>query len=177
MKGNAVNSKREPGRDPALETCCAQKLVDSGCGVFPVCVVWSLRMKTTAGHAEWRTNTITLNAALKERAPDEIGRTLFHELAHLLAHHRAAGKRIYPHGVAWHTACHDLGIGDETRCHNLPFERKRLPRKYSYRCPHCAKTIARVRLLRRAAACLDCCRKFNNGRYDARFRLELSSTN
>jgi len=168
------NTPLTPGpHDAALEALCAQHLTAPGCGGFTVRVKWSRRMKTTAGLADWKTNTITLNAALKECAPGEIGRTLFHELAHLLAHHRAGKKRIPPHGEAWQTACHDLGIGGEKRCHNLPFERKKRERKFFYRCPRCAKTIARVRRMRVKAACLDCCKKFNNGRFDERFRLRL----
>ena len=163
------------GRDAALETLCAQKLAAPGCAVFPVRVVWSRRMKTTAGLADWKTATITLNPALKELAPGEVERTLLHELAHLLARHRAGMGRVPPHGVAWRNACHDLGIGGETRCHNLPFERKRLERKFLYRCPRCAKIIARARRMRRASACLDCCVKFNNGRFDKRFRLRLET--
>ena len=136
-------------------------------------VAWSRRMKTAAGLADWKNGAITLNPALKECAPGEIERTLFHELAHLLAHRRAGKERIAPHGAAWRNACHDLGIGGENRCHNLPFERKRLERKFLYRCPRCAKTIARARRMRAKAACLDCCKKFNNGRFDERFRLRL----
>src|ERR1700730_17806348 len=55
---------------------------------------------------------------------DEIDRTLRHELAHLLAQFRAGRRRISPHGEEWRQACHDLGIGDEVRCHNLPFHAK-----------------------------------------------------
>ena len=182
---------REKGtrRDAELEAICAKKLAAAGCNDLAVKVVWSRRLTTTAGFAAWRTRTITLNAALKELplelsadrpsaiSQEHIERTLLHELAHLLAQHRAGERRIPPHGTAWRRACRDLGIADETRCHNLPFERKRRERKFFYRCPHCAQTIARVRPMRGANACYDCCRKFNRGRYDDRFRLRLVPQN
>ena len=164
---------RKSGRDTALEVLCAQKLAATGCAGVPVRVVWSRRMKTTAGNASSRTSTVTLNAALNECAPEAIERTLLHELAHILASRRASGKRIHPHGTMWHAACQDLGIANERRCHSLPFAQKRLARKYLYRCPHCAQTFPRVRPFRSASACLACCRTFNHGRFDPRFLLCL----
>jgi len=104
---------------------------------------------------------------------DEIDRTLRHELAHLLAQFRVGRRRIAPHGIEWREACRDLGIADEARCHNLPFATKVLPPRYVYRCPNCKEKFPRVRRIRRAIACLACCRKHNGGDFDARFRLKL----
>ena len=104
---------------------------------------------------------------------DEIDRTLRHELAHLLAQWRAGRRRIAPHGAEWREACRDLGIADEARCHNLPFASKSFPRRYVYRCPNCKEQFPRVRRIRRAIACLACCRKHNGGDFDPRFRLRL----
>jgi predicted SprT family Zn-dependent metalloprotease len=105
-----------------------------------------------------------------------VERTLLHELAHLVAQHRAGKRRIAPHGVEWRKACSDLGISNEARCHDLPLPRRELPRSYIYRCPHCHSTIERVRPLRRAAACLACCKLHNRGRYDEKFKLTRAST-
>jgi predicted SprT family Zn-dependent metalloprotease len=105
----------------------------------------------------------------------EVDRTLRHELAHLLAQWRIGRRRITPHGVEWRQACRDLGIADETRCHTLPFATKTYARRYVYRCPNCKEEFPRVRKIRRAIACLACCRKHNGGDFDPRFRLKLTT--
>jgi SprT protein len=104
---------------------------------------------------------------------DEIDRTLRHELAHLLAQWRVGRRRIAPHGTEWRAACRDLGIADEARCHNLPFATRGFPPRYVYRCPNCKEEFPRVRKIRRAIACLTCCRAHNGGDFDPRFRLKL----
>lgn len=133
---------------------------------------WNPRMRSTAGMAYWRQSLITLNPRLIEFGEDEIQRTLRHELAHLLAHDRAKGRRISPHGAEWKRACRDLGLADEKRTHELPLPRREIARKLFYRCPSCAVEIARVKPLSRGAACIRCCRRHNRGRYDARYRFE-----
>src|SRR6185503_4336716 len=85
-----------------------------------LCVEWNSRLKTAAGRADYRQKLISLNPQLIKH-PAEINRTLRHELAHILAQFRARRRRILPHGIEWREACHDLGISDEKRCHNLPF--------------------------------------------------------
>src|SRR4029434_4095507 len=75
-------------------------------------VEWNSRLKTAAGGADYRENLISLNPRLIEH-PNEIDRTLRHELAHILAQFRARRRRITPHGVEWQRACVDLGIADE----------------------------------------------------------------
>lgn len=104
---------------------------------------------------------------------DEVDRTLRHELAHLLAQFRVGRRRIAPHGVEWRRACCDLGIADEARCHNLPFASKVHAPRYVYCCPNCQEKFPRVRRIRRAIACLACCRRYNGGDFDPRFRLKL----
>ena len=105
----------------------------------------------------------------------EIDRTLGHELAHLLAQFRAGRRRIAPHGAEWRAACRDLDIADEARCHGLPFATKAYPVRFVYRCPNCREKFPRVRRIRRAIACLACCRKHNRGDFDPRFRLKLTT--
>ncbi len=104
---------------------------------------------------------------------DEVDRTLRHELAHLLAQFRVGRRRIAPHGPEWRQACVDLGIADEARCHNLPFATTVYAARYVYICPNCKEKFPRVRRIRRAIACLACCRKYNGGDFDPRFRLKL----
>ncbi len=139
-----------------------------------LCVEWNSRLKTAAGRADYRRKLISLNPRLLEH-PDEIDRTLRHELAHILAQFRTGRGRILPHGDEWRTACRDLGIAGEKRCHTLPFPASARARRYLYKCPNCKCDFHRVRRIRRAVACLACCRAHNGGEFDARFRLRLVS--
>lgn len=158
--------------DPLLADFANQLLRAAGCRDLTVSVAWNPALRTTAGLACWRTKSIVLNPKLVEISAAEVQRTLRHELAHLFAQHRAGRRRIEAHGREWREACEMLGIPNEPRCHNLPFKRRKVERKYFYACPECGTVLARVRPLRRAVACLKCCRKFNGGRYHVRFRFQ-----
>ena len=148
-------------------------LRDIGCTALAdqVLVRWNARMRSTAGTAFPAKALVHLNPRLREFGDAEIDRTLRHELAHLLAHHRAGRRRIAAHGREWRAACIDLGLHDEKRCHDLPLPRRKLRARHHYRCRHCGFEIARVRPIRRKSACLTCCRAHNRGRYDERFRF------
>lgn len=139
-------------------------------------VRWNARMRTAAGRAFYESCRIELNPALLAAAgidaEAEVDRTLRHELAHLVAFHRAGRRRIEPHGKEWQKACADLGIPGEARCHTLPFEARRQVRKLAYECPACGSQILRVRRFRHAVACYECCQRHTGGRYDDRFRLK-----
>ncbi len=136
-----------------------------------VAVRWNPRMRSTAGSAFVAKALITLHPRLREFGDAEVDRTLRHELAHLLAHHRAGRRRIAPHGPEWQQACRDLGLHDEKRCHTLPLPRRKFTARHYYRCPACAQEVKRVRPFHRKTACLDCCRRHNRGGYDERFRF------
>lgn len=142
-----------------------------------VTVRWNARMRTAAGRAFYESYRIELNPGLLALpgvdGAAEVERTLRHELAHLVAHHRAGGRRIEPHGPEWQRACAELGIAGETRCHTLPFQSRRPTKKLIYECPACGSEIHRVRRFRVAVACYNCCRRQNGGRYDDRFRLKI----
>jgi SprT protein len=133
-------------------------------------VEWNSRLKTAAGRADYRQKLISLNPRLVAH-PEEIHRTLRHELAHFLAQFRVGRRRISPHGTPWQQACVDLGIPGEKRCHTLPFPAKHYAPRFIYRCPNCLRDFSRVRKIRRAVACLACCRAQNGGEFDARFQL------
>ena len=135
-------------------------------------VEWNARLKTAAGRADYREKLISLNPLLVAHS-EEIERTLRHELAHILAQFRAGRRRISPHGVDWQQACRDLGIPGEKRCHTLAFPAKRYAPRFIYRCPNCRHDFPRVRRIKRAMACLACCRAHNGGEFDVRFRLKL----
>jgi len=173
----AVALQFQPGRDCALEVQAGHLLHTAGADriASEVRVEWNPRLKSAAGRADYRAKLVSLNPRLAQHGEVEIGRTLRHELAHLLAQFRAGRRRILPHGAEWREACRDLGIADETRCHALPFPTKSYAARLMYRCPHCRQDFPRVRRARRAVACLACCRAYNRGEFDARFKLRLCS--
>ena len=138
-------------------------------------VEWNSRLKTAAGRADYHEKLISLNPRLSEY-PAEIDRTLRHELAHILAQFRVGRRKISPHSIEWQQACIDLEIADEKRCHNLPFPARTFAARFVYRCPNCRQEFPRVRRVRRAVACLACCRKHSGGGFDPRFRLRLLSS-
>src|SRR5882724_10122365 len=161
------------GRDSALEAKAREILapLDADRLGRQVHVEWNARLFSAAGRADSRRNLISLNPRLREHDAAEIDRTLRHELAHLLAQFRAGRRRVAPHGAEWRKACRDLGIGDELRTHALPFPIQRRSRRFLYECPRCRKEFPRVRRLKRAVACLECCRKFNRGKFDSSAQL------
>jgi SprT protein len=162
------------GREVELEKVARDLLRNHGAARIArhLRVEWNSRLKTTAGRADYRQKLVSLNPRLREY-PAEIDRTLRHELAHILAQFRAGRRRILPHGPEWRQACCDLGIADEKRCHNLPFPVSERARRYLYKCPNCQRAFPRTRRIRRAVACLACCRAHNRGEFDAHFRLKL----
>jgi SprT protein len=138
-------------------------------------VEWNPRMRTTVGRADCSHSLISLNPALESFGFDEIDRTLRHELAHLLAQFRAGRRRIRPHGAEWRRACRGLGLDGERACHKLPLAARSIARHFLYHCRNCRREFPRVRRIRRATACLVCCRRFAKGNYDERFRLQLAN--
>jgi SprT protein len=180
-EGHVVKSTR----DVDLESKSRQLLCELGAVKLArqVRVEWNPRLKTAAGRADYREKLISLNPLLREherasvngQSGSDIDRTLRHELAHLLAQVRVGRRRIAPHGSEWREACRDLDIADEARCHNLPFASKSFAARFVYVCPNCNEEFPRVHRIRRAIACLACCRKHNGGDFDPRFRLRLCS--
>jgi predicted SprT family Zn-dependent metalloprotease len=165
------------GRDSALEAIARELLCRNNAPALAakVRVEWSARLRSAAGRAEFHSTRILLNRRLCAHGDAEIDRTLRHELAHLLAQFRAGRRRLAPHGSQWRRACADLGIAGETRCHDLPFPIHRRKRPYVYVCPNCRRDFPRTRPLRRTSACLACCRDFNRGKFDPRFKLRRAS--
>jgi len=167
------------GRDHMLEALAADLLQANGAGRIArqIRVEWTPRLKSSAGRADYKAKLISLNPRLHQHGTNEINQTFLHELAHLLAQFRSGRKRIAPHGKEWRLACKDLGIPGEKRCHSLPFPVRQRACRYLYRCPNCGRDFPRVRRIRRAVACLACCRALNGSRFDARFRLRLIGYN
>ncbi len=171
-----VIPRRSPKhRDPELERKAKEALHHLAPELIPRLVIgWNPRMRTTAGVAIAARSEIWLNPALREISQEEVERTLLHELAHLLAQFRNGRRRLQPHGVEWRQACRDLGIANESRTHQLPFQGRRMKRRYRLSCPVCGEGHERVRLPRRAVACLACCRRHHGGVYHERFRLVIA---
>src|SRR6266436_4014527 len=172
--GEGSSKRFRRSRDVDLESKARNLLCELGAVKLArqVRVEWNPRLKTAAGRADFREKLISLNPLLcdhdlasvsRQSGSDEIDRTLRHELAHLLAQWRVGRRRIAPHGTEWRRACRDLGIADESRCHNLPFASKSFPPRYVYRCPNCKEGFPRARRIRRTVACLACCRSHNRG--------------
>ena len=163
------------GRDSELERKAREMLraLNASELAKSVQVEWNARLFSAAGRADFRRKLVSLNPRLHEHEAAEINRTLRHELAHLLAQFRAGRRRVAPHGAEWRKACRDLGIGNESRTHALPFPIQRRSRRFLYICPRCGKEFPRVRRIKRAVACLDCCRKFNRGKFDPSAQLRL----
>jgi predicted SprT family Zn-dependent metalloprotease len=168
-------AQRSDYRTSALETTARELLRSLGANriAAQIRVEWNPRLETAAGRADFRQKLISLNPRLAAH-PEEIDRTLRHELAHFLAQFRAGRRRISPHGSEWQQACVDLRIPGEKRCHTLPFPAKRCAPRFIYRCPNCLRDFPRVRKIRRAVACLVCCRVHNGGAFDARFQLRAT---
>jgi SprT protein len=180
LSGQTQHGDRAPwlqrsGSDSMLENKARAILFGAGAVRLAgsIRVEWNPRLRSCAGRADFREKLVSLNPRLSEYGAAEIDRTLRHELAHLLAQFRAGRRRILPHGQEWRDACHDLAIGDETRCHNLPLPTRARTRHFLYKCPSCQRDFPRVRRIKRAIACLACCRAHNSGEFDARFRLRL----
>ena len=175
---DALAPRSISGRDQWFEQKARVLLRANGAAriASEVRVEWNPRLKTCAGRADYRKKLVSLNPLLQQHGCEEMERTFLHELAHLLAQFRAGRRRIPPHGALWRKACHDLGIGDEKRCHTLPFPVRRRKPRLLYHCPNCRREFPRTRPIRRAVACLACCRAHSKGRFDRRFRLKLAHT-
>lgn len=160
--------------DPELAEICRQRLLQLDLtGMAKVVQVqWNPRLRSTAGYARYPSWIIELNPRLRE-FEGQVQRTLLHELAHLVAYHRAGRRKIEPHGAEWRLACSDLGIQGESARHTLPLPRREVKRNYVYACAHCGAKAFRVRKFRRYSACRKCCDELNGGAYDHKYRFVL----
>ncbi len=162
------------GQDPELTRLAAELLRGMGCEEVAtrVAVCWNPRLTSTAGLAKPAQNLVVLNPHLRD-FPDEVDRTLRHEVAHLVVSAKARGRRVAAHGPEWRGACALLGIPGESRCHTLPLPRREVKRPHVYRCPRCDFELRRTRAIkpRTRLACQVCCKKHAGGRFDGRFEF------
>lgn len=149
-----------------LSECAGTKLADR------VQVVWNSRMRSAAGRAFWPDARVELNPKLLGISMSEVRRTLLHELAHILAYHRAGRREIAPHGIEWQQACCDLGIPGESATHRLPLGGTRQRMRWRYVCPSCQVYFERARRIGQKSACYRCCHTHNGGKYHVDFLLK-----
>ena len=176
-RGKKSAKSKEPGSnvaDEELTENCRNLLrgIDLAGAAKLVSVEWNSRLRSTAGYASFPSWKVELNPKLQE-FEGQVERTMRHELAHLVAYHRAGRRRIEPHGPEWQQACADLGIPGESARHRLPLPRREVKRNFTYACAHCGVLVQRVRKFRRFTACSACCNTHNGGLYDSRFRFVL----
>jgi predicted SprT family Zn-dependent metalloprotease len=101
---------------------------------------------------------------LEEKGAEALIRdTVAHEMIHLWLWVR---RKPYGHTEEFLTKMRLMGA---TRYNPVP--KLRGP-KYIYRCPNCGKDFPARRKLG-ILACLECCKKEANGKFDRRFKLEM----
>jgi predicted SprT family Zn-dependent metalloprotease len=127
----------------------------------------------SAGTTEYGPKRIVLHrpfVALNERPLVED--TIRHEIAHALCKPNAG------HGPAWKAMARRVGaVPRASRSHGddglvAP------PGKYVGTCPNCKETVTRCKKTPKMfrIACAKCCRRYNGGRFDARFKFVWRET-
>lgn len=130
-------------------------------------VEWNFRMRTRAGDYAPRLKLMRLSARYaKEFGDEELVGTIKHELCHWY---------LWEQGIAHR---HDsrafkelMQRVDAPRYAKRTQVRTGSSRRYVYRCTFCGIEFVRRRKIQ--GACKRCCRLWNNGAYDARFRVRL----
>jgi len=155
-------------------------------GILPDCPIrWSRQLTRTAGNIDVRTPLMKLSYPLLVEAfaprglfPPEyeicgvtcnsseaaIREIVKHEMIHLWLHHRGLPSG---HTAAFRAKARQMGQ-PKTR-HQIATPKPRSGWEYS--CPVCKSTFIRRKRYGRPVACAVCCKKFNNGKFDARFKL------
>lgn len=139
-------------------------------GSLSICVLqYNSRLRSSAGRFSGSRRTgarIEIASYLLElpEAHHWVRDTLGHEMIHYWLWAR---RRPYGHTAEFYAKMNEMGV---SRYNSVP---KRSPAKYIYRCPGCRTEFKAWRRLR-PSACLMCCRQFSAGRFDARFRLEMT---
>lgn len=139
----------------------------------PPVLKWNSRLRSSAGRflpgsrKFYREAPATIEVAsylLEEPAASAlVADTLGHEMIHYWLWVR---RRPYGHTPEFWDKMEAMGV---SRYNTVPRAR---PYRYVYRCVGCRREFpARKRL--GTLACAKCCKEFSNGKFDARFKLEL----
>lgn len=110
-----------------------------------------------------RFNKVYIDYYLQKNDLDFIWNTVKHEVAHVLT--KGDG-----HGKIWRTKCISLGGNGKTKT-DVDMEVLVACSKYTYVCPNCGKVYYYMRKLKKNLACYDCCVKYNNGKYDNKYKI------
>lgn len=155
-------------------------------GILPPCrIAWSRQLTRTAGNIDVKDRSIKLSVPLLREAfhtdslfapeyvvcgvacadaPGALREILKHEMIHLWLH--VCGL---PSG---HTAAFRAkarAIGQPHTRHDIALPAPRAG--WIYTCACCGAEFPRRRRYGRPTACARCCKRFNGGQYDARFKL------
>lgn len=145
-------------------------------GALPLpALTWNSRLRSSAGRfAPGSRNPLRPRAPEIEMAsylrelPDgdyHIKDTLLHEMVHYYLWH---ARKPYGHTAEFNAILRRVGA---RRYNPVP---KLSPVKYWYACPHCTVKVPARRKLG-PAACAVCCKKFNGGKFSAKFLLRIST--
>jgi hypothetical protein len=153
---------------------------------LPLCpIIWSRQLTRTAGNIDVRAPKIKLSYPLlieafapkglfspefeicgvrcdsSQRAVEEI---LKHEMIHLWLHEQGL-----PSGHTAEFRAKARQMGQPKTRHQIETPKPRTGWEYS--CPVCKSTFTRRKRFGRPVACAACCKEFNKGKFDARFKL------
>jgi len=134
---------------------------------------WNSRLRSSAGRFipgsrrlfRSRLFVIEVVLYLKEEAEamKHIQDTLAHEMIHFWLWEK---RRPYGHTDEFYAKMKLMGV---SRYNPVP---KTKPPKYLYQCPGCEKEFPTKRRLG-ILACLTCCKKHTQGKFDSRFKLQF----
>jgi len=141
-------------------------------GILPAdyTIVINPLLRRLTGRIGYRPRVIEISGFhLRAYGYEDARATLEHEMLHLYLHTLG-----HPSGHTPRFKRLARGLGIRV-FHANPYPQNRPSRhRYVYECPACSRMVFRQRAHQRAPlACGVCCRAFSDGRWDARFALEL----
>jgi len=112
------------------------------------------------GACHWERKAISLSKALVElNGESHILNTILHEIAHALC------GRGEMHGSMWQSTAIMIGCNGE-RCSSYGVS---IPKPFHCACPNCGQGWSAHR--RTKVACGHCCKRFNGGKWTAKYRV------
>ena len=127
------------------------------------------RAKSRFGLCSFTNKTISLSTSLTElNSEDEVKQTILHEIAHALI------DKAHGHNMVWRRKAIEIGHSGE-RC----YSRKNVttpPYVFTATCSECNDITYRRRCPKNVA-CGKCCRKYNDGKFLAKYKLTYTKIN